>query len=166
MACDMIGLFEEACPNRISGYYVEGSYADQSAVVTSDLDLIVVFNAPIATPAEQECITQLVTTCRQSSQIELDIMLTDVQQIRQSADPMFKFGARLLYGTDIRDTISALPVTLWARQRMHAAFWLVVHIFHRPQPIAAPLPFPNADDTPTYVLLRSLCCTSSVVVWE
>jgi hypothetical protein len=146
IVCEIIALFEEACPNRISGYYVEGSYADQSAVATSDLDLIVVFDAPIATPAEQEYIAQLVATCRQSSQIELDIMLTDEHQIQQSADPMFKFGARLLYGTDIRNTISALPITLWARQRMHAAFWLVVHIFHRPQPIAAPLPFPNADD--------------------
>jgi hypothetical protein len=143
---EMVTRFEEAFPNRISGYYAEGSYADQSAVATSDLDLTLVLHSPVTTPAEQKLVSHLIAACEQSSPIELDITLTDVQQLQQSADPMFKLGACLLYGTDIRDTIPLMPITLWARQRMHAAFWLMVHIFHRRQPIAAPLPYPDSGD--------------------
>jgi predicted nucleotidyltransferase len=38
-----IGIFETAFPGRIRAYYVEGSYADRSAVATSDIDLAIVF---------------------------------------------------------------------------------------------------------------------------
>jgi hypothetical protein len=35
---------------------------------------------------------------------------------------------------------------LWARQRMHAAFWLMIHVFQRPQPVVAPITFPDPTD--------------------
>ena len=39
----IVPAFEAAFPSRIRGVYVHGSYADDSAVATSDLDLIVLF---------------------------------------------------------------------------------------------------------------------------
>ncbi|HEX8681723.1 MAG TPA: nucleotidyltransferase domain-containing protein [Ardenticatenaceae bacterium] len=39
----VVGLFEAAFPERLCSVYVEGSYADDSAVATSDVDLIVLF---------------------------------------------------------------------------------------------------------------------------
>jgi predicted nucleotidyltransferase len=39
----IVGLFEAAFPERLRGVYVEGSYADDSAVATSDVGLIVLF---------------------------------------------------------------------------------------------------------------------------
>lgn len=38
----VVNLFESACPQRVIGYFVEGSYADQTAVATSDLDLTII----------------------------------------------------------------------------------------------------------------------------
>lgn len=142
----MINVFEHVFPQHLCAAYVEGSYADGSAVATSDLDVILVFHVPLTTRREQEVVADLISACQDMSALELDITLTDLPHLQQSADPMFKLGARLLYGRDIRETIPLMPMVRWSRQRMHAAFWLTIHVFQRPQPVAAPLTFPNPDD--------------------
>jgi hypothetical protein len=142
-----VTLFEHVFPNRISGYYVEGSYADGSAVATSDLDLTLVLRSPLTTSAEHELANHLINACKLLSAVELDITLMDAPQPQQHIEPLFKLGARLLYGTDIRDTLPLMPIAIWARQRMHAAFWLMIHVFQRPQPVTFPLAYPNPTDS-------------------
>jgi len=142
----IVALFETVFPDRIRGYYVEGSYADQTAVMTSDLDLTLVFRQQFATPEEQNSAQQLVSACQQLSALELDITLVAEAHLRQHADPMFKLGARLLYGQEIRGAIPLIPIATWARQRMHAAYWLMIHVFKRPLPVHAPLAFPDPHD--------------------
>lgn len=143
---EVVTLFESSFPQRVVGYFVEGSYADQSAIATSDLDLTIVFRTQFVTPAERQQAQEVVTACRQLSVLELDITLTAEAELRQGADPMFKMGARLLYGQELRDTIPLIPIELWARQRMHAAYWLLINVFNRPKPVVAPLTFPDAQD--------------------
>jgi hypothetical protein len=142
----LVTLFEHVFPNRISGYYVEGSYADGSAVATSDLDLTLALRTPFATSAEEELATNLVAACKLLSPVELDITFLDASQPQPPVDPLFKLGARLLYGADIRDTLALLPIDAWARQRMHAAFWLTIHVFRRPQPVRVPIAYPDPAD--------------------
>ena len=43
---EVVALFERVYPGRVAAYYVEGSYADGTAVATSDLDVTIVFAAP------------------------------------------------------------------------------------------------------------------------
>ena len=145
----IVRLLDLLLPNALCSCYVEGSYATQTAVATSDLDLIFVLHSPLATEHEHMIASTLLGACQDLSSLELDVTLTDITQLRQVADPMFKLGARLLVGHEIRDTIPLMPIQLWARQRMHAAFWLMIHVFQRPQPVVAPLTFP-APDAPFY----------------
>lgn len=140
---EIIAHFETVFPQRILGYYVEGSYADQSAVITSDLDLTLVFRQRFTDVEEQKHARQLATACQQMSALELDITLAEETSLYQHADPMFKVGARLVYGEEIRAAIPLIPITTWARQRMHAAYWLMINVFQRPQPVSAPLSFPD-----------------------
>ncbi len=142
----IVTLFEHIFPNYLCACFVEGSYANQSAVATSDLDLTLVLSTPFTSTQEQELAADLLSTCQHLSTLELDITLTDMPRLQQSADPMFKLGAHLLYGQDVRGSIPLMPITLWTQQRMHAAFWLLVHVFQRPQPITLPLSFPRPDD--------------------
>lgn len=142
----IISLFEHVLPSSICSCYVEGSYANQSAVATSDLDLILVLHAPLVTENEQSFVSNLLEACQLLSALELDVTLTDVSHLQQSADPLFKLGARLLFGREVRDTIPLIPITLWARQRMHAAFWLMIHVFRRSEPIVTAIAYPNVDD--------------------
>ena len=142
----VVNLFESAFPQRVIGYFVEGSYADQRAVVTSDLDLAIVFREQFVTTEEQQRAQEAVMTCRQVSALELDITLAEEAELHWGADPMFKLGARLLYGQDTRDTKTLIPIATWARQRMHAAYWLMINVFNRRKPVVAPLVFPDPQD--------------------
>ena len=142
---EIVTRFEDAFSNRIIGYFVEGSFADQTAVATSDLDLVIVFREQFAA-SEKDAAALLVTALETNSSIELDIELTDEVSLQASADPMFKLGARLVYGMDIRETIPLMAITEWARRRMHAAYWLMVNVFERPRPVRAPLDFPRQGD--------------------
>ena len=139
-------LFESLFPGRICSWYVEGSYANASAVSTSDLDLILVFDAPLVAEQEQTLVVNLLEACKHLSSLELDVTVTDLITLQGSADPMFKLGARLVLGSEIRDAVPLMPVALWARQRMHAAFWLMIHVFNRPQSVVVPITFPDPAD--------------------
>lgn len=141
----IIGIFERTFPGRIIGYYVEGSYADQTAIATSDLDLRIVFRHHFVA-GEEKAAVRLVATLEASSPTELDIELTDEASLHHSADPMFKLGAHLVYGEEIRESIPLMPIAEWARQRMHAAFWLMINVFSRPHPVVVPLSFPVSND--------------------
>lgn len=141
----LILLFETVFPARISGYYVEGSHADATAMATSDLDLTIVFREQFTSQDEFTTANQVLAACEQLSRIELDVVLTDELSLRRQADPMFKLGARLLYGSEIRDTVTLMPITIWAHQRMHAAYWLMINALSRPKPVLAPLNFPQPN---------------------
>jgi hypothetical protein len=39
----LIGIFEMLFPGRIRAYYAEGSYADRTAIASSDIDLVLIF---------------------------------------------------------------------------------------------------------------------------
>lgn len=137
--------FESTFPTQTVGYYVEGSYADQTALATSDLDLMIVFQDKMS-EKDEEIAGKLVTTLEANSPIELDISLIDETTLRQRGDTNFKLGSLLVFGQDIRDCIPLMPLGSWARNRMHAAYWLMINVFDRPSPVRAPLDFPRQDD--------------------
>lgn len=58
---------------------------------------------------------------------------------------MFKLGSQLVYGKDIRQSIPLMSIDHWARERMHAAYWLMNNVFERPKPVCSPLDFPDPD---------------------
>ncbi len=39
-----------------------------------------------------------------------------------------------------------LPIEEWTRERMHAAYWLLVTVFNRPRGVTLPLGYPDAAD--------------------
>ncbi|CAN5546377.1 hypothetical protein BH10CHL1_BH10CHL1_26300 [soil metagenome] len=143
---EIVTLFERLFPNRVIAYYVEGSYADQTAIATSDLDLTLVFRATFVDANEQEQVHVVIAACKQRCALELDFTLFAEQQLRQRADPIFMLGAQLVYGRDLRATLPILSIETWACKRMHAAFWLMINVFQRPQPVRAPLMLPHPND--------------------
>ena len=127
----------------MAAYYVEGSYVDGTAVATSDLDLTIVFVAPFSSAAEAGQARQLAEAGGEADGPALDVTLTNALGPREQGDPMFKLGARLVYGSELRADVPLIPIGEWARQRMHAAFWLMINVLERPQPVRAPLTYPR-----------------------
>lgn len=138
----LIASFEKALPGRALGYYVEGSYADGSGIATSDLDLIIVLRGRRG-PADERAAEQVFAACNAASAMPLDYNLEDEASLAAGAVPMFKLASVPVYGVDIRHDVPLMPIEAWARQRMHAAYWMLSRVWGRPSPLQAPLAYPN-----------------------
>jgi hypothetical protein len=136
-----IGIFEQAFPGQIRACYVEGSYADQSAVFTSDIDLVIVLNGDAS--SELERAEALAQHCCVLSAVELDIGVADENMLAAGVPPYFKMGSMLVYGEDIRKSLPLVPLPQWTRDRMHSSLWRTVHLFNRSAVIRYPLDYPD-----------------------
>ncbi|GHO95589.1 hypothetical protein KSF_056370 [Reticulibacter mediterranei] len=139
-----IGIFEQAFPGQIRACYIEGSYADQSAVFTSDIDLVIVLKGEAS--GGQKRADALARHCCALSAVELDIGVADENTLAVGVPPYFKMGSLLIYGEDIRDELPLVSLPQWTRDRMHSSLWRTVHLFNRPTVIQYPLDYPDPLD--------------------
>ncbi|MEZ4731218.1 MAG: nucleotidyltransferase domain-containing protein [Caldilineaceae bacterium] len=140
---EFIAAFERAFPSRIRGYFLEGSYADQSALGTSDVDLILVFKDSFLHETEQRRAEQLAREWERVGPIEFDISLHEEEKLAAGVPPTLKLGSVLLYGEPLPATLPLIPVFEWGRERTHAAYWLMNKVFGRPAVVTYPLDYPN-----------------------
>src|SRR4029078_13299906 len=133
-------------PGRIRAYYAEGSYADRTAIATSDIDLVLIFKDRFIDEDEASAARQLGADCAGLSAFELDLEIIDEQQAARSVFPTLKLASVLLYGEDIRDQLALPSISAWTRDRMHAAYWLIVKVFNRPPLVRHPLGYPQPDE--------------------
>ena len=143
--CELIGIFELRFPGRVRAYYAEGSYADRTAISTSDIDLVLIFKHRFVDDDEIGAARRLGAYCANLSAFELDLDITDEQQANHTAFPTLKLASVLLYGEDIRDQLALPSISAWTRDRMHAAYWLIVQVFNRPPLVRYPLGYPQPD---------------------
>lgn len=142
---NVIATFEEALPRRMRGYYLLGSYANASAVQTSDVDMTIIAS-PLLSEEEREHIAHLIQQCVARSTIELDIEVEDEATVLRGARPNLKFGSILVYGADIREQAPLISLEQWTRDRMHSSYWRIARLFARPEIIDLPLGYPNPAD--------------------
>jgi hypothetical protein len=143
--CGLIGIFELCFPGRIRAYYAEGSYADRSAIAASDIDLVLIFKDHFLDDHEAGAARQLGAYCAGLSAFELDLEIIDEQQAACNAFPTLKLASELLYGEDIRERLALPSIDEWTRNRMHAAYWLIVKVFNRPPAVRYPLEYPQPE---------------------
>ncbi len=142
---EVIQVYEDTFPGQIAAYYVEGSYADQTSLSTSDLDLVIIFRDRFA-DADARSIAERTWTNTQVGTPEVDISIIDEDSLREGVRPNVKLGGRLIYGQDVCRLYPLLPIDAWARERMHMAYWLLVNVYQRPTPVHLPLTFPSPSD--------------------
>jgi hypothetical protein len=143
--CEVIEAFETTFPHRVRGYYVQGSYADQSEVTASDLDLVILF-ADFHSEADHAAARQLARRCEDASGIELDIEIMAEDEAARGVEPTFELGSILVYGQDVREDLPLMPIEEWAQDRVHSSYWRVARLFTRPEIITSPLAYPDSAD--------------------
>lgn len=143
---EAIARLEAAFPQRIRAGYIEGSYANGIALTTSDLDLTIVFCERFKSQAEREQAQRLCSQYAAQAGIELDAEIVDEASLQEGVYPQFKLGSQLFYGIDIRAQCPLIPMERWTRERMHAAYWLIIQVFHRPPIVRFPLTAPDPTD--------------------
>ncbi|MFL5695185.1 MAG: nucleotidyltransferase domain-containing protein [Ktedonobacteraceae bacterium] len=142
---EVIQVYEDTFPGQIAAYYIEGSYADQTSLTTSDIDLVIIFRNRFA-DADARSMAERTWTNKQVGTPEVDILIVDEDSLRAGVRPNVKLAGRLIYGQDVCRLYPLLPIEAWARERMHAAYWLLVSVYQRPTPVHLPLTFPSPSD--------------------
>ena len=137
----IVGIYESAFPGRVRGYYLEGSYADGIGIATSDIDLEIVFKDGLQDD-ERGKAQQIAESCALLSAVELDCSLTDEKGLANGIVPIFKESLPV-YGEDVRDKFPLIALDKWTRDRMHAAYWLTINIYDRPESVIYPLTYPD-----------------------
>ncbi|OJV93768.1 MAG: hypothetical protein BGO39_15480 [Chloroflexi bacterium 54-19] len=143
---DVITRFESDFKGRVQSYYLEGSYADNSQVGSSDLDLLIVFKGDFETATEEQIAIQLGKVCAALSPVELDLTIqAEASLAVDGLTPGLMWASKLIYGTAIRDKFNLVSIEQWTRDRMHTSYWRTAHLFNRKLPLTIPLDFPDVD---------------------
>src|SRR5205823_1596221 len=79
----IIATFEDAFPQCIRGYYVEGSYANESQVSTSDVDLLLIFKDAFTDEQERAMAEEVARQCALPAGVEMDIQLIEEEHLRK-----------------------------------------------------------------------------------
>ena len=154
----VISLLEFHFPARIRGYYLEGSYADGSAVPTSDIDLSVIFKATLSDEEEQQ-FNRIRAACKLICPCALDLVpisevtLLQVDALQFPGDSLlvfgsvgFKYASVLIYGEDIRSHVPDVPMDTYTRHLMHFAAHVLVLRRGNPPEVFVPIDYPDPTD--------------------
>jgi hypothetical protein len=139
-------LFQMMFPGQIRSIFLEGSYAVHSDVAWSDVDLLIVFKNHSNSTIERAKAKQFAENLAQVSRIEMDVSIADEAEFSSGLPPYLKFSSQLIAGDDIRQQYDLIPIVAWARERMHAAYWLMIKVFDRPPVVSIPCKYPDSQD--------------------
>ncbi len=138
----LVRLIELSFPDRVRGFYLEGSYADGSAVATSDVDLRVVFKDTID-PAERQHFAATVDALKHVSSHALDIKLEAEEALLRVGAVRFQHGTQLIHGEDIRAQVPLKPIDDYIRDTVHFPYVLFTRMRGNPQLLSYPLDYPD-----------------------
>lgn len=139
---ELVRRCQEAFPEQVVGYYLVGSYAVGEATPASDVDIVVVFRAPLD-EAGQALFSRVRAACRASSPLMLDCTATSEERLTRVGGVWFQTASRLLYGEDIRPRVPQKPAASHIRDQMHAVLPLMKRVRGNPSTLARPLDFPD-----------------------
>jgi predicted nucleotidyltransferase len=142
LLCEIINLLEQSFPNRIRGYYLEGSYANHSAVATSDIDMRVVFKGKLEAEERQQ-FAQTLESYQQMCSIELGITPDSEEALFRIGAVRFQKASLLMYGEDIRPQVPLKPIDSFIRDNMHFQYQLLARVRGNPEVLTFPLDYPD-----------------------
>ena len=145
LVCEIINLLEQSFPDRIRGYYLEGSYADNSAVATSDIDIRVVFKSSLDAEERQQ-FAQLLDSYQQICPIELGITPDSEEALFRIGAIRFQKATLLMYGEDIRSLVPLKPIEDYIRDSMHFPYRLFARVRGNREVLTFPLEYPDPVD--------------------
>jgi hypothetical protein len=142
MLTDTARHYQEAFLTQLLGLYLVGSYAVGEATPASDVDVVVVFRAPLGT-ADQARFAAVRAACQRASPLLLDCSAASLEALQRVGGVWFQTASRLIAGDDIRPLVPQKPAAAHARDLMHAAIPLIARMRGSPGMLSIPLAFPD-----------------------
>lgn len=140
----MLGLrLSPLTKSHVRAVYVEGSWAEASALPSSDLDLMIV----LFHHADPMSVAEQVAEAALDLGLEIDVGYMGEDDLAHGIWPnVWEYG-RLLVGEDVRPFSHLIDLETWTRDRMHTSVWRIAWLFGRTGVITDPMPPPSQDDS-------------------
>ena len=131
-----------ALPGRLLGVYLFGSYADGSAVPTSDLDLFVVLHGTAGAEEPARAAAMVTDAIGRGPPLPDVLVLAEATLL---ADGHFRLetAAALLAGEDIRPRLRRTSPSAWLRRYSHAPWAYMGQVLRRVDRLTYPLGYPD-----------------------
>jgi hypothetical protein len=139
-----VGLLETAFPNRIRAYYLTGSYAEETAVAHSDLDLIIVFQGDFQND-EADRLRQIRYHASKISLMRLDLTPKSEANLFSKGATGLKMATQFLYGEDIRERVPFESIEQYRQDVIRGFLIYQREIRGEPDQLPSPLTYPDAD---------------------
>lgn len=145
----IVSRFEQTFPQRVRGYYLIGSVVEQTVVGLSDIDGCIIFADSFRNEQERTQAEQLIADCARISPVRLDIMPVAEQSIDQLYPVIqvaLKRGSKLLYGSDIRDSLVLPTIERYKEDVTAGARFFIARIRKQDQLTTSQIEYPDAQD--------------------
>jgi hypothetical protein len=148
----IIGFCELAFPQRIRGYYLEGSFATNTAMPSSDIDMCLLFKDSFVSDQESRDAWKIDTFSEYLVGRTLDIIPLSEQQLiaQQTQDAaaivFLKQSSRLLYGDDIRSSLVLPSFDAYRHSMIQRATHFISWQRHHPSTLTYPLAYLDPED--------------------
>lgn len=152
----LTNIFKTVFSNRIRVCYLRGSYANGTAVSTSDIDVVIVFKGRFVSFEEEEKARQICRQLSSISPVRLDAIPRNEEQLltldntgvfksQVAIQVSIKSASKLLYGEDIREKIPMPSIDVYARKCMHDVYYFYTLVRCPFQSLTYPMDYPDPD---------------------
>lgn len=140
----IISIYEAAFPERLRGYYLVGSYGDDTPIAGSDIDMTIIVKGTI-TLDEQLRFSQIKTACRDLAPIHLDLPVIAEADFADTDTVAVKIASKFVYGEDTREKIPIPPMDTYL-QKISTPTQRGLTVRFRSDTVTLPLDYPIPDD--------------------
>ncbi|HYU76350.1 MAG TPA: nucleotidyltransferase domain-containing protein [Ktedonobacteraceae bacterium] len=138
-----IGILETLFPERIRAYYLHGSFADNTGIETSDIDLFLVPKGSFTTE-EREKMQRIMQCSALLSPYMVELMAVDETSLLEQGHFRIKSASRLLWGDDLRASIPEQTLDQYLRMYARFPFIYITHMLRNSPHAVSSLSYPQA----------------------
>ncbi len=139
-----IGILETLFPERIHAYYLHGSFADNTGIETSDIDLFLVPKGSF-TREEREKIQFVMQCSALISPYMVEMIAVDEEILLKQGHFRIKAASKLLWGKDLRERIPEQTLDQYLRMYARFPFIYIAQMLRQKPGAIAALAYPDAD---------------------
>lgn len=140
----IVDTLERRFPTTIRSYYLFGSFADGSAVDSSDIDLFIVVQGEVRDGLRQQ-ITSEIRSLTTPAPVQVDLLVMSDRILIRDGHFRVKHASRLIFGEDIRGYLPEQTTGQWLRHYSEAPIAYSLRVLRNVERIAYPLAYPQPD---------------------
>ncbi len=138
-----IGILETVFPERIRAYYLHGSFANETGISTSDIDLFLIPKGAF-TPEERQKMQRIMHFSAFLSPFMVEMMAIDEHILLQHGHFRIKHASRLLWGTEIREQVPEQTLDDYLRLYASFPFLYISSMLRTTETVTLPLAYPQS----------------------